>query len=262
MSTKRKNELLRDFTIFDDAFMQAFFNNDIPNTEFVLKIILKMPTLKVKTVTIQQRLLNTQGHEGVVDVLATDEEGKLYNIEIQNDMSEAPPKRGRYYNSLLDTNYLEEGKPYSSLPETYIIFITRGDYFKRGEAKYEIEMFVNNHFDINPNYGVHLIYVNGDYRGDDDLGNLMKDFCCNNPDDMCYNEIKEKARRIKDIGEGYDMRLQHSKLSQEYLIEDRKELIEDIFTNGNSLNLSDEQIASAFQLPIKLVQEIKESIKV
>ena len=90
----------------------------------------------------------------------------------------------------------------------------------------------------------------------------MKDFCCNNPDDMCYNEIKEKARRIKDIGEGYDMRLQHSKLSQEYLIEDRKELIEDIFTNGNSLNLSDEQIASAFQLPIKLVQEIKESIKV
>lgn len=255
----RRTELIRDFTIFDDAYMQAFFNNDIESTEFVLKIILKMPTLKVETVSIQQRLLNSQGHEGIVDVLATDEEGKIYNIEIQNDMFAAPPRRGRYYSSLIDTNFLEEGKPYETLPETYVIFITRGDYFKLKESIYEIEMTVKNHPDIEPNYGVHLLYVNGDYRGTDDIGNLMKDFCCSNPDDMCYNEIKEKARRIKDIGEGYDMRLQHSKLTQEFLDEDRKEVVEELIRLDPNVSL--EYLANGTNLPLEVVEEIAESVK-
>ena len=30
----------------------------------------------------------------------------------------------------------------------------------------------------------HILHVNGQYKGEDDLGKLMHDFLCNDPDDM------------------------------------------------------------------------------
>lgn len=32
--------------------------------------------------------------------------------------------------------------------------------------------------------GSHIIYVNGKHRGDDEIGKLMYDFSCTNPDDI------------------------------------------------------------------------------
>ena len=34
--------------------------------------------------------------------------------------------------------------------------------------------------------GSHILYVNGKYRGDDEVGKLMHDFSCTDPDDMNY----------------------------------------------------------------------------
>ncbi len=245
MDKKSRAQAIKDFTIFDDAYMQAFFNNDIPNTELVLRIILDKPDLKVETVGIQQRLINSQGHDGVVDVLATDKIGKIYNIEIQNDMREATPRRARYYSSLLDTNHLEEGEDYSKLPETYIIFITKGDYFKLDEPIHNIEMAIKKHLDIDVNYGVHLIYVNGNYRGDDPLGLLMKDFSCKNPADMYYNSIREKTDKLKANG-GV---LMHGPVMDKLILQEKVELLQELVKEGQltkelaarKLNLSVEE---------------------
>lgn len=50
--------------------------------------------------------------------------------------------------------------------------------------------------------GSHIIYVNGEYRGNDEIGKLMHDFSCTNPDDMNYEALAKKARYYKQDKKG------------------------------------------------------------
>ena len=50
--------------------------------------------------------------------------------------------------------------------------------------------------------GSHIIYVNGKYRGNDEVGKLMHDFSCTNPDDMNYEALAKKARYFKQDEKG------------------------------------------------------------
>ena len=50
--------------------------------------------------------------------------------------------------------------------------------------------------------GSHIIYVNGKYRGNDEIGKLMYDFSCTNPDDMNYEALAKKARYFKQDEKG------------------------------------------------------------
>lgn len=45
--------------------------------------------------------------------------------------------------------------------------------------------------------GSHILYVNGKYRGNDEIGKLMHDFSCTNPDDINYEILAKKARYFK-----------------------------------------------------------------
>lgn len=46
------------------------------------------------------------------------------------------------------------------------------------------------------------MYVNGEYRGEDELGKLMHDFNCTNADDMNYDLLAERTRYLKENPEG------------------------------------------------------------
>ena len=50
--------------------------------------------------------------------------------------------------------------------------------------------------------GSHILYVNGKYRGNDEIGKLMHDFSCTNPDDMNYEALAKKAGYYKQDEEG------------------------------------------------------------
>ncbi|MDE7250520.1 MAG: hypothetical protein K2N82_11705 [Lachnospiraceae bacterium] len=50
--------------------------------------------------------------------------------------------------------------------------------------------------------GSHILYVNSKYRGNDEVGKLMHDFSCTNPDDMNYEALAKKARYFKQDEKG------------------------------------------------------------
>lgn len=49
---------------------------------------------------------------------------------------------------------------------------------------------------------LHILYVNGNYRGDDDIGRLMNDFSCTRAEEMTYNELAERVRYLKEDKSG------------------------------------------------------------
>ena len=46
------------------------------------------------------------------------------------------------------------------------------------------------------------MYVNGEYRGDSDLGKLMHDFNCTDAEDMYFDLLAEKTRYLKENPKG------------------------------------------------------------
>lgn len=203
MDQKQQEDLarLRQLRLIDDDFFSKCFDNDTACVQLVLQIVLDKPDLNVVDVRTQVFVENLLNRSVRLDVLATDSEGRKFNIEIQRSDKGAGRKRARYNSSMMDVNLLEKGYDFEALPEIYVIFITENDVIGLGEAIYEIERcFVKSGKRFGD--GSHILYVNGSYRDDSPVGKLMHDFSCTDPSDMCYNVLADRARFFKESKEG------------------------------------------------------------
>ena len=203
MDQKQQEDLarLRQLRLIDDDFFSKCFDNDTACVQLILQIVLDKPDLNVVDVRTQVFVENLLNRSVRLDVLATDSEGRKFNIEIQRSDKGAGRKRARYNSSMMDVNLLEKGNDFEALPETYVIFITENDVIGLGEAIYEIERcFVKSGKRFGD--GSHILYVNGSYRDDSPVGKLMHDFSCTDPSDMCYNVLADRARFFKESKEG------------------------------------------------------------
>ena len=195
-------ERLRGFRPIDDTFMRGLFKDNIPLAELVLRIIVGKPDLTLVKCETQADLKRVTGARSVcLDAYATDDTGKKYDIEIQRADNGADPHRARYHSSVLDVENLDEKQEYRELPDSYVIFITENDYYKAGEPVYVIQ---NMNLTLGQPFGdgAHILYVNGQYRGDSDIGRLMHDFNCTKAEDMNFELMAERTRYLKENPKG------------------------------------------------------------
>ena len=194
-------ESIAKLTLMDDIFMNKVFENDTERTALLLRIILNNDKIKVVKAVTQQKLKNLSGHDLQLDILAQEENGKLFNVEVQNHSSGAAARRARYHLSLLDAHSLPKGEVYQKLPDNYVIFITQYDVLKGGLPIYHINRRIEENNAAFAD-GSHIIYVNNKIKDNTPLRRLMHDFNCSNPNDMYYPELAEKARYFKETEKG------------------------------------------------------------
>ena len=152
------------------------------------------------SVKTQYAIHSVEGHSVRLDIWAKGADGILFNVEIQRADRGAGKKRARYYSGLLDATTLKKGEDYSRLPDTYVIFITENDVLQEGKALYHIERMIDGEKRFED--GAHIIYVNGAFRGDTPIGQLMHDFNCTDADDMKDPLLQGRARYFKETTEG------------------------------------------------------------
>ncbi len=80
--------------------------------------------------------ITADGHGVRFDVYFEDDEKTVYDIEMQRSDTLELPLRSRYYQGMIDLDYLEKGNDYKRLPDSYIIFLCTFDAFGRGYHKY------------------------------------------------------------------------------------------------------------------------------
>ena len=82
MNKREKNlQRLKQFRLLDDTFMSKVFE-DIACTQLLLRIILNRNDLQVNEVHSQYTIKNLQGRSMRLDIFATDQFNKKYNIEV------------------------------------------------------------------------------------------------------------------------------------------------------------------------------------
>lgn len=246
---------LRRLRPIDDDFMRCLFKDNVPLAEFVLRIIIGKPDLIITECQTQKDMKRLAGARSIcLDAYGADTTGKKYDMEIQREDKGANPHRARYHSSVLDVENLDAGQDFDQLPDTYTIFITEKDFYGKGEPIYFIQRM--NLTTGEPfKDGEHILYVNGEYRGDSDIGKLMHDFNCTDADDMNFELMAERTRYLKENPEGVS---QMCKVIEDMRKEERKE--ERIEIAKNMLFdgiLSLEKIAEYARLPIDEVKKLQ-----
>ena len=210
-------ERVQSLRLIDDELMTLVFSGDKKATELLIRILLNRNDLKVKKSMTQVEKHNLFGKSVKLDIVAEDIFKQEYNIEIQRAKSGAGGKRIRYHQAMLDSHTLKKGMDFDQLPTLYIIFILEKDIFKQNKPVY----LVNKTLDVKDEDGDYLLfddacnimYVNGEYRGDNPLGKLMHDFSTPNADEMYYSELARKVRFHKQTEKGVQMA---SQIVEEY----------------------------------------------
>ena len=196
------NKLIDGMTLFDDDLMSRVFDNNIEAAQLVLGIIFGRK-LRVISVEGQVELKSHEvgGRTITLDVVALDENGSEINIEVQGNSEGAHVKRARYHSSMVDSRMLREGQRFAELKDSYVIFIYKHDKFRMGLPVYHVDRYVretNEAFED----GSHILYVNGSYKGNDEIGHLMQDFRQINPDEMKYRELADSVKHYKETKKG------------------------------------------------------------
>ena len=210
-------ERIRAMRLFDDELMSLVFSGDIEATQLLIRILLNRNDLTVTKSMTQIQKTNLFGKSVKLDIVAEDIFKTEYNIEIQRAGSGAGARRIRYHQAMLDSHTLNKGGKFKDLPNLFIIFMLEEDLFGKGNPIYRVKKIL----DIKDDYGNYLpfdddcniMYVNGEYRGDNPLGKLMHDFSTANADEMYFKELADKIRFFKQDEEGVQMA---SKIVEEY----------------------------------------------
>jgi len=189
---------IRNFRMIDDLFFCAVLDGDTELTGKILSIILKKK-IHIVSVKAEDTVIDIIGKSIRADLIAVDDHGNRYIIEAQKDRRGMDPRRLAYELAKISDGIVEKGsKDWKQIKRRYVIMFCETDFIGKGEAvTYGKTVFAGQERDI----AAEMIYVNCAYKGNDEIGRLVHDMLCSNPDDIYDDEIREKVKLVKEGGD-------------------------------------------------------------
>ena len=198
---EEKQAIVEQFNLMDDNFFSVVMKNKAA-CEYMLTVLLGKP-IKVLDNRTQYVIRNLPAHSAELDALIEDDEGHIYDVEIQVENNDDHPKRVRFYQAAIDWSMLEKGRKYQDLPDLYLLFISKFDMWKQGKTKYEIKRTINDTSDVADN-GVHEIYYNTVSDEDSQLTEMLHYFNNSDADDRRFGALSDAVNHQKRTKQGVD----------------------------------------------------------
>lgn len=247
---ERYRETIKNLTVMSDILARNVFK-DKKVCEYVLRIILEDENLTVSENYVQMDFKNLHGRSTVLDCVVRDGNGRMFNVEMQQDNEGAHPKRARYHLGMMDSNILDPGKSCDKLPETYVIFVTMNDVLGYGLPIAHIDRTIRENGNT---FGdeAHIIYVDSSKDDGGALGRLMHDFRCKEAKDMQAGVLADRVRELKETEKG----VAHMCKEMERLCDEREmEVKKETARSLKDMGMPVEQIAQALKVKVQKVQE-------
>ena len=202
-TTKRKRKTLEELTIQDDYLFKRIMSEKDICIKFV-QIILGIDIKDIVYIKAEEVVKELYDSKGIrLDVYLKDEDGVVYNIEMQVTSlgEEEFAKRFRYYEAMIDSYLLRVGQKYKDLNKLFIVFICPFGIFKNERTIYSFKNFCVEDKSIELKDDVTKIFIttkspNKENLSEDFLA-LLKYIDGNITDNPFVNEIESKIHEIK-----------------------------------------------------------------
>ena len=186
---------------FDDKMLYLIGRYDKSIMEDFLKVILNDSTLEFKNSTANIFSLYSPPDDKVITEFTTDtNDGTVIGFITFKQNEIDVTKKVRWYQGIKDSHYLINDYDYTLLPNLIIVVLMERDIFNSSEPMYEVIKKIKD-TDIVYDDDVRIILVNGEYKGNDPLGNYIHDFMCDDVDSMRIDSIKEAVKFFEAYGE-------------------------------------------------------------
>lgn len=240
----------RSLNLLSNTFMTVALDDKLA-CQHVLRVVTGIPDLEVKEIRKQYRVAKLSSHDAILDILAEDGKGRLYNIEIQRSETIDHARRTRFYGAMIDSEYLIKGKDYDELPEVHIIYISETDLWKAGKTVYEVEKYFRG-VDVKYDDGIHVTYVNAEIDDGTDIAKLMKYFKTADPQDMSQGDLSNRVHFLKCEEGGYEVMCE---MSEKWMAEGEEKKAKEIALNLADMGMSIENISQAVKTNIVIVKQ-------
>jgi len=166
---------------------------------------------------------------------------------VENSKKRAVPKRTRYYSSLIDANILKKGDDFTKLPESYVIFITKSDYFDKGLPIYHIKSYIEETKEV---------------FEDTELGKLIHDMNCTKAGDMLNDILQDRMKQLKESAKGVnDMCALMEELQEKSRLEGMEKEKENFVISLLKDNVPKEKISFYTKLSLERILEIEQKLE-
>ena len=149
---------------FTDDFM--FGKILVNNPEICRKLLELLLDVKIKRISYPEKQKTIEilaDGKGIrLDVYVDDENGTIYNIEMQTTLKRELPKRSRYYQGMIDMHLIERGGRYKDLKQSFVIFICLSDPFGYHLPVYRFENICVQNKDILLKDEAVKVFINAD----------------------------------------------------------------------------------------------------
>ena len=219
---------LEDLTLlnrfmFSEAVEDQQFFEDLLSIIIGEEILLKGPPQSEKEVRNQNELRKFVR----LDVWAEDMEDEVYNAEVQGKDTKNLPKRGRYYQSLIDSKLLEVGDThYEKLKPVHMITIAPFDLFGQGRYRYTFQMQCIEVPGLSLGDGASRIYLNTKGKDEENISQELKALMelFENPSEEVANRseserIKRMQQHVKSLKANAEVGVRYMNAWEEKVLE-------------------------------------------
>ena len=268
-----------------DNFMFAKVMEDPDLCKSVLEILLDIKIGRLSYPEPEKTIQTAPDARGIRLDVHTHDGKHDFDIEMQTTLYKELRKRSRYYQSLMDVDYLLKGHPYSKLKENIVIFICLDDLFKKGLPVYTFENTCRENNSVKLEDRTLKVFYNcssWQNVASKEQAELLKFLLTDKAESDLCQKLKEREKKIKMTARAQKEYMDYCMITQGYYNsgkEDgykqgeehgiaigeergRSEAKLEAARNMLSQGVNTDKIATWLDLPLETVQQLAEELKI
>ena len=220
---------MQELNLTDD-FLFDVATEELENCKAIIELTTGLRLKSLKWKSGQKVIHNLSGKRGVrLDFIAESEDGRIFDVEMQNRNEGNIPKRTRFYQALIDAPILKSGeRGFDKMNPLYIIIICNYDPYGKKKYCYTFDNQCKEVPGLRLGDEVTKLLLSTKGENEEEVSKELVDFLHyvtesneNGLPDECDERLKRLHESIREIKASADMEVEYMKM------EERERIIRD-----------------------------------
>lgn len=259
----KESKTLQELNLTDD-FLFDVTTEELENCKAIIELTTGLRLKSLKWKSGQKVIHNLPGKRGVrLDFIAESEDGRIFDVEMQNRNEGNIPKRTRFYQALIDAPILKSGeRGFDKMNPLYIIIICNYDPYGKKKYCYTFDNQCKEVPGLRLGDEVTKLLLSTKGENEEEVSKELVDFLHyvtesneNGLPDECDERLKRLHESIREIKASADMEVEYMKM------EERERIIRDEGVEfGKQIGIINGKIEAVLEL-LEDKGEVPEKVK-